>query len=195
MSKAFFTLALLTSALTLTLTARADPLDQVTFNFPFDSQFSAPIDFSIIVPASPAPAPVPFGFGLCSTACFPIVIANSPGVATVYDFGDGANQTSIRYASYLSGPNLGPPGQPQAYTEIIAPNLFSGPVTGPTFLTGTFDATILTFPGGPVFPGTITIEPVATSTPEPSTLALLTTGTFGLIAFAARRKTAHHFFN
>ena len=196
MSKALCTLALLTSALTLPLTAHADPLDQVTFNFPFDSQFSAPIDFSIIVPASPAPAPVPFGFGLCSTACFPIVIENSPGVATVYNFLDqGPSQTSIRYATYLSGPNLGPPGQPQAYTQIVSPNLFSGPVTGPIFLTGTFEAIILTFPGGPDFPGTITIEPVATSTPEPSTLALLTTGSLGLIAFAARRKESHHFFD
>jgi hypothetical protein len=193
MSKAFFTLALLASALTLPLTAHADPMDLFTFNFPAN-QLS--IDFSVIIPASPAPAPLPFGFGLCNTDCFPVVVNDSPGVATVYNFfDDGANQTSIRYASYLSGPNLGPPGQPQAYTHIVAPNLFSGPITGPTFLTGTFDATYFTFPGGPAFAGTITIEPVVTSTPEPSTLALLTTGAFGFIAFATRRKKAHHFFN
>jgi hypothetical protein len=194
MSKTFFTLALVTSALTLTLTAHADPMDLFTFNFPANE---LSIDFSVIIPASPAPAPVPSPFGsLCSTGCFPVVVNDSPGISTVYFFDDGGSQTSIRYVSYLSGPNLGPPGQPQAYTHIFAPNLFSGPITGPTFLTGTFDATYFTFSGGPqFFAGTITIEPVATSTPEPSTLDLLTTGTFGLIAFAARRKESHHFFD
>jgi PEP-CTERM motif len=195
MSKALFTLTLLASALTLPLTAHADPMDLVTFNFSVPAQFRGSIDFSVTLPASPTAGVTgdPHD-GLCGTGCFFDILGGS----TIYDFENAftPGETTVEYASYAPCPVCGPPEQPMAYTLFFGPNLFTDPLTDPTFLTGTFDFNYVATPQGPNFPGTITITPESVATtPEPSTLALLTTGIFGLIAVAPRRKRAHHFFN
>jgi hypothetical protein len=51
------------------------------------------------------------------------------------------------------------------------------------------------FSGSPDFPGTITIAPLDTTTPEPPSLILLLTGVLGLTALAVKRKMVPHLFN
>jgi hypothetical protein len=65
------------------------------------------------------------------------------------------------------------------------PQLFSGTLSAPTFLTGTFALTQFTqlLPGS----GTLTIAPLATAVPEPATWAMMFAG-FGLIGGALRSR-------
>jgi hypothetical protein len=62
-----------------------------------------------------------------------------------------------------------------------APQLYSGPETAPTFLTGTFSLPVLTgfngqFETRTLGTGTLTITPDVTPAPEPSTLMLFAAG-------------------
>ena len=86
-----------------------------------------------------------------------------------------------------------PGGQTNIYTS--GPQLFSGPITNPTILTGTFYLTEhFNFDGQPiewVDTLTITQSPPSPSAPEPSTILLLTTGSLGLVSAIRRRRTTH----
>jgi PEP-CTERM motif len=182
MSKALCTLALLTSALTLTLTAHADTID----DFVLTGQGNT-ITFSF--PATPSNASPVYIMRGPETAGFLIpdsIIVNGQTTPAFFQFTNG-------FAPGSSGFILNTPGNSEFFQ---GPILYSGSSITPTFLTGTFTFNLFvsTFPPEVPYILTITPEP-ATATPEPSTLALLTTGTFGLIAFAARRKESRHFFD
>ena len=187
MSKALFTLALLVSAFTLPLTAHADTIDQFTFNFVTPPGYSS-ADLTVDLPASPPPSP--YTSLICGSGCFVVVdgVIGFGSYAEIFRFSETTpGSTFVSFTSY----NESDGGLPieQAYTHIIAPeDIFTGSPSDPTFVTGTFDAEFIPFAGSPVFPGTITIEPIDTTVPEPSTLALLGTGIVGLIAFTARRR-------
>jgi hypothetical protein len=187
MRKALFTLALLASALTIPLTAHADAIDQFTFNFPTTSTF-IPVHLTIDLPASPPPSPYT-GINGCAVDCFAVVgeTASNPNPYVFYFIQFAPGSTLVEFATF--NPIFGPPSAPGAYTKIFASeDLFTGSLSSPTFIPGTFDAQYMAVVGFPSFPGTITIEPISTTTPEPSTFALVATGILGAITTLRSRK-------
>jgi hypothetical protein len=179
MRKALFTFALLASAFTLPLTAHADTIDQFTFSFDTTPGY-LPVHVTIDLPASPPPSPYNF---ICSD-CFVVSSESSPGyIFKFIQFAPG-DAPIVDFALY---DGFGPIPIDKAFTQIFPSDaLFTGSLSDPTFIPGTFDAVYRPFSGSPEFAGTITIELVNTTTPEPSSLILLTTG--ALTAFAARRR-------
>ena len=75
--------------------------------------------------------------------------------------------------------------------EVFGPQAFSGPVTSPTILTGSYAETRLVVDVTSVAtlqpPGTVTIVSSASSSPIPSSLILLLIG-FGLMVFISGRR-------
>jgi PEP-CTERM motif len=179
MSKSLFTLAVFVSALALPLSARADALDQFTFSFVTPPGYVSG-DLTIDLPASPPLSPFT---GFICTNCFVVL-----GDGYIFQFSQPApGSTSVEFAQY-SG--FGPLPVPRAYLSFFAPeDLFTGSLTNPTFVTGTFDAEYRPFSTAPQFPGTITIEAVNTTVPEPSTFAMMATGILGAITTLRSRKT------
>jgi PEP-CTERM motif len=181
------TFALIVSALSLHLTAHADTIDQFTFSFATPPGF-LPANLVIDLPASPSVSNNPFGPGICFQDCFS-VYGQVGAIHYVVDFEqfEPGGGTLVEYA--VTDPFYGPPSVPRAYTHIFVPNIFSGSITDPTFLTGTFDGEYQPVVGYPEFPGTITIEPLDNSiVPEPSTLTLMATGILGAITTLKSRK-------
>jgi hypothetical protein len=181
MRKALFTLALLASAFTLPLTAHADAIDQFTFNFDTTPGYVS-VHVTMDLPASPPPS---FFNSSCGD-CFVAFSESSPTyVFKFFQFvPDGPTLVNFTLYDGFDFPI------PKAFTQIFASeDLFTGSLSDPTFIPGTYDGVYMPFPGSPNFAGTITIEPLSTTTPEPSSLILLTTGAF--TAFAARRRVAH----
>jgi hypothetical protein len=181
MRKALFTLALLASAFTLPLTAHADAIDQFTFNFDTTPGY-LPVHVTIDLLASP---PVlPYSSLICGP-CFVVFGESSPTYVFKFIQFVPGGAPIVNFTLY-DGFDI---PIPKAFTQIFPSDaLFTGSLSDPTFIPGTFDAVYRPFPGSPDFAGTITIEPVNTTTPEPSSLILLTTG--ALTAFAARRRVA-----
>jgi PEP-CTERM motif len=181
MSKALFTLALLASALTLPLTAHADPIDDFVITSDHSSTL---ITFSL--PASP-------------TDALPFFIMDGPefGGFTIEDVSVTVNgHTSQENLTFVGAFAEGSAGLIGAGLYLHSQILYTGLASSPTFRIGSFDDAFDSVnTSGPPMSYTITITPETATTPEPSTLALLTTGIFGLIAVAPRGKTAHHFFN
>jgi len=73
---------------------------------------------------------------------------------------------------------------------LAGPQLFTPNAEYPTFLLGTFTLGALFPVGDPlsnIYTLTITAEPTAAATPEPSTLAMFTTGVLGFIGLARSR--------
>ena len=185
MRKTLFALALLTSAFSIPPTAYADDIDEFNFNFPTSSGF-LPAILTVDLPASPPPSYLG-GLGICPPSdCISVLGHSGSNTYLVNFFQTSPDATFVEYARY---DNLsGPPPPARAFTQISAPALFTGPVSAPTFLTGTFDGEYQPVIGSPRFPGTITIEPVTSPTvPEPSTFALLTTGILGMAGAMHRR--------
>jgi hypothetical protein len=179
MSKSLFTLALLASAFTLPLAAHADAVDQFTFNFVTPPGYVSG-DLTIDLPASPPLSPFT---GFICTNCFVVV-----GESYIFQFSQPApGSTSVEFAQYSGS---GPLPVQRAYLSFSAPeDLFTGSLSNPTFLTGTFDAEYRPFSTAPEFPGTITIGAVDTTVPEPSTFAMMATGILGAITTLRSRKT------
>jgi hypothetical protein len=191
MRKTLFVLALLASALSIPLTAHADTIDQFTFNFPHTSDGFAGV-FTIDIPASPPPNYYG-GLGTCSAPNCIVVLGTDPTESTdwlVIFTEVSPTETEISYAHYSPGSPF-PPAR--AYGTIFdLPALFTGPVSAPTFLTGTFNGVYRDVPVFvlPPFPGTLTIEPLTNSTvPEPSSFALMATGILGAITTLRYRRS------
>jgi PEP-CTERM motif len=197
MRQSLFLLALLASALTLPLTAHADPIDNfvltgdghtITYSLPATSAFP---DFSLINffdESGPATIDGVSGYSVGGlyyfTGDIPVrLILTVPdavfGVSTLYLGGPN-------FFSFTTEPASNPP--PYLPFDIVT-----------TFIPGTYDLQGESFPIlqplEPPVDYTLTITQETAATPEPSTLALLATGALGVIAFAARRKTAHRLFN
>lgn len=190
MRKTLFVLALLASALSIPLTSHADTIDQFTFNFPHPSNG---IDgtFTIDLPASPPPSYLG-GHGTCFASDCITVIGTDPTDSThflVIFTEVSPTETQVSYAPYFLDSPI-PPAR--AFGTILdLPALFTGPVSAPTFLAGTFNGEYRDVPVFPQsFPGTITIEPLTNSTvPEPSSIALMATGILGAITTLRHRKS------
>ena len=190
MRKALFAVALIASALTLPLTAHADPIDDfvltggghtITYSLPATSSYPDFDLFNFFSEGGPATIDGVPGYlvGAQYAALFFYidVIFDVPssvfGVSQLYLDGP-------RFWSLAFEPASNPP--PYFQEDVV-----------PTFIPGTYslqgeDSHL--DPLEPPVPYTLTItqEAGTATTPEPPTLALLTTGALGLIAFAARRK-------
>jgi PEP-CTERM motif len=158
---------LVLAATSLPLAAHADPID----NFLLTDTAGDTISFSL--PASP-PVFGPSNPLLFET--FPVVLSFDPAF-----FGNNTLDGQILFYSALGGGGLNVMiFHPGGTTQIIDHGdlLYSGTTTDPTFLTGTFN----------VGSDTLTITPQTGPVPEPSTLVLLATGTFGVLRFARQRR-------
>jgi hypothetical protein len=180
MRKTLFALVFLASALSIPLTAHADAIDQLSFNFPHPPD-GHPGVLTIDLPASPQPLFGVSGLGYVGQS------GSFNYLVRVLEL--SPTETIVEYANYLSC--CIPP--PRAFTNIfLTTTVFTGPVDAPTFLTGTFDGVYETdFPKFPnSFPGTLTIEPLTNSTvPEPSSFALMATGILGAITTLRHRRS------
>jgi len=190
MRKTLFALALFASALSIPLNAHADAIDQLTFNF--TKPGFVPADAVIDIPASPPPSYLDGLFGVCPASNCITVLGTSPTGSNYYlvnFYEESPTETFVTYAYYG---NLSAPIPPaRAFLQISGlPALFTGPVSAPTFLTGTFNGEYQPVVEYPPIPGTLTIEPLSNPTvPEPSTFALMATGILGGITTLKRRMT------
>jgi hypothetical protein len=129
-------------------------------------------------------------FGQCSSGDCIVVLGHSGSYTPLLEFDQlSPTETLVEYAPYF----LNSPFPPaRAFTKILVsgPPLFTGPFDAPTFLTGTFNGEYYTgLFGFPLFPGTLTIEPLTNSTvPEPSSFALMATGILGAITKLRHRR-------
>jgi hypothetical protein len=200
MSKALFTLTLLASATTLPLTAHADSIDDfvltgnghtITYSLPATSSNLDFHTFSFFEAGGPAaidgvPGYVESGRYNVFGDLFPVTL-----VLDVYTpdfvFDSVLNLGGSRFYSFVIEPASNP--QPYLPDDVVL-----------TFIPGTYSLQgLATFGLEPLDPPvdytlTITQEGATAATPEPSSLALLTTGTLGLIAFATKRKKTHALF-
>jgi PEP-CTERM motif len=96
------------------------------------------------------------------------VFDGTPGVASTINFGEGIVASLNIVANGLG------------FTQFSSPTLFTGSANAPTFLTGSFTL------NNPFFGnGTLTISPIASAVPEPTTWAMMIVG-FGLVGGAMR---------
>ena len=160
---------LVLAAAALPMAAHADTIDDFVLTDPIGDTiaFSLPASPPIFGPTSP------FLF-----ETFPVVLSFSPPY-----FGSKNLDGQILFYSALGGGGLNVLiSHPGGITAVLDHGdlLYSGTTADPTFLTGTFH----------VGSDTLTITPQAapSSTPEPSTLILLATGTLGVLCLARQRQ-------
>ena len=156
---------LLLLACALPMTARADSVD----NFSLTNGIGQNVTFSL--PASPPVwgPPNPYLF-----ETFPVTLTFNFEIG-----GSNVFQGQILFYSAFEGGGLDVIYDHPGGSSQIMDNgdvLYSGSTANPTFLTGTFNVG-----------DTLTITPQASSSmPEPATIILLATGTFGILRFRRR---------
>jgi hypothetical protein len=191
MRKALFTLALLASASTLSLTAHADTID----DFTLVGQGHI-ITYSL--PSSAIIVEHPHAITLTASALTTIDGVPSVETGTYYLPGPGLFPSIIlSVPSSIDGGNLllyGP--YPLQVSEVIPMGLGQPNNLLVAFVPGTYNFALgnlgIGFPP-PTYTLTITTE--SAETPEPASLTLLATGALGIISIAARRRRARHLFN
>ena len=156
-----------------------------TISFTFTATGTA--EFSFTLPSQPTPSSYTNdGFEIDQgTAYF-----TPPGTPTVplvkYNFGVSGNMS---IENFIFGCGFCTEGM---YLLSGGPELFTGPASSPTFLTGTFTETQTIYGrfGSVTYqPGTLVIEDIATATtPEPSTFFLIALGTVALLLMRATLK-------
>jgi hypothetical protein len=191
MSKALFTFALSAAALTLTLAARADTIDDfvltgdghtITYSLPATSSF---LDFSVFNFFSEiAPTTIDGVSGYVETGDYYVFGPPTTLILNVPSAIFGAPQL------YLAGPRF----YSIVFENIPEPLPYTGLVV-PTFTPGTYtlvEQNSFLIPLQPTvdFTLTITEETSAAPTPEPSSVALLATGVLGLIGFVEIKRRA-----
>jgi PEP-CTERM motif len=176
----FSTFAVTSIILASTVVARADTVD----NFSFDYG-PATLTWSIPVPALPLQVNY-----YSATFQSPLFLAGETAESPSEIFLSGGQGDGVDLEVFFQLSNgIGLPSTLEFY--LAGPQLFTGPLTAPVFLLGTTSLTgqLVTDPGGshsPNVPGDLTISQESTSpVPEPSTFAMLGTG---LAAFAACRR-------
>jgi hypothetical protein len=202
MSKASFTLALLASALALPLAAHADPIDNfvitgdgqtITYSVPASQTFFLYDIFSNFGASGPATIDGVSGY----EAEGQYYVNPDDFRLSLILFLYVPETDFVTEELYLLGPRF--------ISQVVVPNQFPPPGYLPlqdtaTFIPGTYSFQGLSSPYhnpfNPPVDYTLTITPQASTaaTPEPSTLALLTTGALGLAAFTTRRKRTHPLF-
>jgi hypothetical protein len=131
---------------------------------------------SFTLPGSPTPT----GTDAACPANLPPEFCISGVTATVNGVTETGDVVEFFDISQLGGLALLSGGAFPPLVDTIGAQLYSGPVTSPTFLLGTFDQTSF-LDGGAI---TVTISQV----PEPVSLVLLGSGVLGGVGFLRRRR-------
>lgn len=193
MSKALFC-TLLASALILPLTAHADTIDDFTltgdghtisYSLPATSAFPDFFHFNSFTESAPTTIDGVSGYVESSQYFFPSL--NTPRLlidvpSSVFGVGFLEFSGPVFFTS-TTEPATNPP--PFFQDDVV-----------PTFTPGSYTLQSLgpaLQPFSPPVFYTLTITPEVGSTPEPSSLILLTTGALGLISFAKRKRVDRFF--
>jgi hypothetical protein len=178
MCRALFPLALFSSLLVLPVAARADAIDDfvvmgngntITFSLPA----SPPGNMMTCPPISPSCLPGSQTFFSVSTL---VTLNQGTPTPETIDF------PTMRFGGGLQ---ILFPGNPLA---LLGNQLYTPDAANPTFRTDGPFFLSQTVQGNPPFVlYSLTITPEATSTPEPSTIALVATGLISLMGFSAVR--------
>jgi hypothetical protein len=178
MRKIVFPLALLASAFVLPLAAHADAVDDFVLT-------GNGLDITFSLPASPPGNEM---------TCPPSAPSCLPGSETFFTASTLVTTNGVTSTETLDFPTLRFGGGLDIGATRFFGNqaLYTPDAATPTFLLGTFDVSIINSGGfPPILDYSLTITPASTApTPEPSTLALLSTGVLGLVSLA-RRKHGH----